>query len=78
MDIQTLTTAVQSIGFPIVMCGVMVWYVKYLTESFQSQINDMNAKFVEAVTQNRADIEQNKMMLTQILEKLSTEPINKR
>lgn len=34
--------AVSVLGFPIVMCGVMAWYVKYITDINKSQIEKMD------------------------------------
>lgn len=52
-------TLVQTLGFPIVMCGAMGWYVKYITDVHHQEINTIHAehkaeseKFVEAVTNN--------------------------
>lgn len=32
MDINVITSLIGSIGFPIVMCLILVYYIKYLTE----------------------------------------------
>ena len=40
-----LTTIVSTVGFPIAMCGVLAWYVKYLTDGFKATI-DNNTKLL--------------------------------
>lgn len=32
MDINVITSLIGSIGFPIVMCLILIYYIKYLTE----------------------------------------------
>lgn len=34
--------AISVLGFPIVMCGAMAWYVKYITDMNRDQIREMN------------------------------------
>lgn len=34
--------AVSVLGFPIVMCGAMAWYVKYITDVNNKQIEQLN------------------------------------
>ena len=33
---------VGTLGFPIVMCGAMAWYVKYITDVNRDQLNTLN------------------------------------
>lgn len=54
MDIQVLMQAVTSVGFPIVCCGAMMWYVKYSTDRSREEIaalNEAHAKEMAEVTQ---------------------------
>lgn len=39
MDANTIVTLIQSCGFPIVMCGVMAWYVKYQGDIHKTEID---------------------------------------
>lgn len=32
MNTNDIVTIIQCVGFPIVMCGAMGWYVKYITD----------------------------------------------
>lgn len=43
-----LTTIVSTVGFPIAMCGVLAWYVKYLTDSFKLTI-ETNTKLLAEI-----------------------------
>lgn len=61
MDANTLTTLVSTLGFPIVCCGALFWYVnktqKEFTEKMEksietlnTSINDMNNTLAQLIT----------------------------
>lgn len=61
MDVNTLITLVSTLGFPIVCCGALFWYVnktqKELTEKMEksiealnTSINDMNTTLATLIT----------------------------
>lgn len=61
MDANTITTLVSTLGFPIVCCGALFWYVnktqKEFTEKMEksiemlnNSINDMNSSITQLVT----------------------------
>lgn len=59
MEINTILQAVTTVGFPIVMCLVMAWYIKTINESHRQEIENINAlhkdetdKFTEAINNN--------------------------
>lgn len=41
MDMQTIISAVGSLGFPIVMCGVLMYYLNVERESHKEEMNSM-------------------------------------
>jgi hypothetical protein len=46
--------AITTVGFPIVMCGVMAWYVKYQTDKNREDVkalNDQHTKEMMEVTE---------------------------
>ena len=42
MDIQTIMQAISAVGFPIVCCGAMMYYVKYITDKNREDVLKMN------------------------------------
>lgn len=61
MDANTITTLVSTLGFPIVCCGALFWYVnktqKEFTEKMEksiealnTSINDMNNTLATLIT----------------------------
>ena len=62
MDIQVLMAAISSVGFPIVMCGIMAYYVKYTEDKHREEINSI-----------REALENNTIAITKLVEKMGSE-----
>lgn len=43
MNVNDIATLVSSIGFPIVMCGAMAWYVKYMSDQHKADLEALSA-----------------------------------
>ena len=43
MDANLIIQLISTFGFPIVMCGVMAWYVKYITDKHRDEVSTLNA-----------------------------------
>lgn len=41
MDVNTVTTAISTLGFPIVMCGVMFWYMLKEKDAHKEEMNSV-------------------------------------
>ena len=41
MNLQELATIVSTVGFPIVMCGVLFWYINKMTDSMTTAVQEM-------------------------------------
>ena len=48
MDASSIVTIVSQVGFPIAMCLVMAWYVKYTNDQHKEEIG----KITEALNNN--------------------------
>lgn len=48
MDLNTVMTAISSLGFPIAMCIAMFWYMTKQTEMHKEEV----AKMTEALNNN--------------------------
>ena len=40
MDVNNIVTIITTVGFPIVACGGMAWYVKYITDRNREDIKE--------------------------------------
>lgn len=47
MDVQGLLQAITTVGFPIVCCGAMMWYVRYITDRNRDDIEKLNQQHKE-------------------------------
>lgn len=42
MDVTEIMNAIATVGFPIVCCLAMAWYVKYTTDKNREEIHNLN------------------------------------
>ena len=42
MSVQDVTDLITRVGFPIVMCGALAWYVKHMTDRFMAMVDSIN------------------------------------
>lgn len=50
MDASIITSLVSSLGFPIVMCVVMAYYIKYRDDKNRDEIMSLNDKYMSLIT----------------------------
>lgn len=69
MDVKTIINLISSVGFPIVMCGMMGWFIKYQM--------DQNSKAMNNIIEKINDIlEENKQAISEILQEVKSERDN--
>lgn len=42
MDVSAISQLITSVGFPIVICLIMCWYIKYLTDSHREETSGLS------------------------------------
>lgn len=55
MTPEQITNLITSVGFPIVMCGALAWYIKHLTDKFNEaldKIRDQHDQESKAMTKS--------------------------
>ena len=72
MDIQILIQAVTQVGFPIVCCGAMMWYVKYSTDKNREEIDKLNERHRQEMTDMTTAVNNNTVVLTRLCEILKS------
>lgn len=70
MDAQGIVTLIQSVGFPIVMCGLMAWYVKYITDKNREQITAEREAHKEEMNEVVKAINNNTVVIERLIAKL--------
>lgn len=48
-EVGTISQLITTIGFPIVMCGAMAWFIKDNNDKNREQINNLNNNHKEEV-----------------------------
>lgn len=77
MDIQAILQAITTVGFPIVCCGAMMWYVKYQTDVNREDIDKLNEQHRADMVDMTTAINNNTVVLTRLCEILSADTEDK-
>lgn len=59
MTVNEISALVSSIGFPVVMCGAMAWYIKYMSDQHKSELTALSS----VITENTKVIEGLKQLI---------------
>ena len=68
MDIQAILQAITQVGFPIVCCGAMMWYVKYYTDKSREDLNKLNELHRQEMLDMTTAVNNNTNVLTRLCE----------
>lgn len=69
---NTVVQLISTLGFPIVMCGVMGYYVKYLNDEHKEEIGKINDQHREEVEKLTTTIENNTIVMEKLSAKIDT------
>ena len=70
MDIQTVLTAISTVGFPIACCVGMGWYVKYITDKNREDLTTLNAQYKEEMGAVTTAINNNTLALQKLTDRM--------
>ena len=70
MDVQSILTAITTVGFPIVCCCAMMWYVKYQTDKNREDIAKLNEQHNKEMSEVTQAINNNTLALQKLCDKL--------
>lgn len=73
MDWNVVIQAVSTFGFPIVMCGVMGYYVKYITDKYREEVGKLNEQHRQEILDIVKAVDNNTIALTKLCEKMDKE-----
>ena len=73
MDFNTVITAIGSLGFPIVACLALGWYVKYQTDNNNKQIAEMQKEHKDEIGKVTEALQNNTLALQRLCDKLDYE-----
>lgn len=61
---------IATLGFPIVACLFMGWYVKYQTDSYRAEVKDMQREHKDEITKVTEALQNNTLALQKLCDKL--------
>ena len=70
MDMSAILQAITTVGFPVVMCGAMAYYVKYITDKNREEVAKLNEQHKQEILDVVKAIDNNTQALTHLCEKL--------
>lgn len=50
MNVSDVATLVSTVGFPVVMCGVLFWYINKMTDTMVTAVKEMEIAINELKT----------------------------
>lgn len=75
---QAFINAVTTVGFPIVFCAIMAWYVKYITDKNREEITKLNDQHKEEMAQVTTAINNNTLALQRLCDLMGADNINEK
>ena len=73
MDITQITQMIMNVGFPIVMCGAMAWYVKDRSDKHREEVRQLNEQHNQEMQQVTTALNNNTLALQRLCDKLGEE-----
>lgn len=70
MNINDILTAVTTVGFPIVCCGAMMYYVKYTTDKHREEIETLNMQHKDEMKEVTNAVNNNTLALQKLCDKM--------
>lgn len=63
---------ISNVGFPIVLCGVMAFFIKYLIDKYTTIINNLNDEHKKEINELKIAIENNTLIITKFIERMES------
>lgn len=75
MSVQDVLGAITTVGFPIVCCIAMAWYVKYSTDQNKEEIGKLNEQHREEMKEVTTAINNNTLALQKLCDLMKSEDV---
>ncbi len=62
--------AISTIGFPMVACGAMAFYVKYITDKNNDRMDSLNAQHAGEMKDVTTAVNNNTLALTKLVDRI--------
>lgn len=67
---MNIITIIQTVGFPIAACVGMAWYVKYITDQHNTQMDKLTDSYQESIAEIKQAVETNTIIMTKLTTQL--------
>lgn len=67
---DTVLQMITSVGFPIVACIFMGWYVKYQTDNYRNEVRDMQKEHKDEISKLSEVLQNNTLAIQKLCDKL--------
>lgn len=71
MELGAILEAITTVGFPIAMCIIMMYYIKYVTDNNKAEIEKITNEHRAEMVEITKAVENNTVALTQLSERLA-------
>jgi hypothetical protein len=65
-----IVTMITTVGFPIVACLFMGWYVKYQTDNYRSEVKDMQKEHKDEIQKVTEALNNNTLALQKLCDRM--------
>lgn len=70
MDVNGIVAIISSVGFPIVACIGLGWYVKYQTDNNNKEVAEMRKEHIEEINKVTDALNNNTLALQKLCDKI--------
>ena len=71
MDVQEIITGISTLGFPIICCLLMMYYVKYSTDNHREEVSKLNEEHRKEMTEVTEALNNNTLALQKLCDYIS-------
>lgn len=72
--LQDIVTMITTLGFPIVACLLLGWFVKYQTDRYEEELKEIRKDHRQEVQRMTEAINNNTLALTKLCERMGGDP----
>lgn len=73
MDVNGVIQVVSSLGFPVACCGVVGWYVKYISDKNREQLDKIMDQHKEEMKEVTVALNNNTLAITRLTDYIEKE-----
>lgn len=73
MDVNGIIQVVSSLGFPVACCGVVGWYVKYISDKSREQLNNIMEQHRTEMKEVTQALNNNTLAITRLTDYIGKE-----